>query len=156
VKVTFLLTGKTSKSFVKEHMETLVKRISRYCEFELIELKTERYSNSLPVKEIKKKEAKLILNKITTKDFVIALDENGKQYSSRNFAETLEKYSLTSQRIIFLVGGAFGYDPTVLDRSNAKLSLSSMTFSHQLIRIIFLEQLYRAFTILNNEKYHND
>lgn len=137
-------------------METLVKRISRYCEFELIELKTERYSNSLPVNEIKKKESKLILSKITPKDFVIALDENGKHYSSRKFAETLEKYSLSSQRIIFLVGGAFGYDASVLDRSNAKLSLSSMTFSHQLIRIIFLEQLYRAFTILNNEKYHND
>ncbi len=156
MKITLLLTGKTSKPFIKEHIDALEKRISRYCDFEIIEIKTERYSSALTANEIKKKEAKLILNKIKDKDFLIALDENGKQFSSRKFAEVLERHSLGYQKLVFIVGGAFGFDSKVLERVNTKISLSSMTFTHQLIRVIFLEQLYRAFTILNNEKYHND
>jgi len=106
---------------------------------------------------LKKKEGQLYLNELEPSDRLILLDENGKEFNSRKFASFIEQYQMQSvKHLIFAVGGAYGFSDELKTKATAKVSLSKMTFSHQLIRIIFLEQLYRAFTIINGEKYHND
>ena len=112
---------------------------------------------SLSKFEIKNKEGQLILAKVQATDLLILLDENGKMYTSNEFATFFEKKMIQGKTsIVFVIGGAFGFSKEVYDRANELISLSKMTFSHQLIRIIFLEQLYRSFTILKGEKYHHN
>jgi 23S rRNA (pseudouridine1915-N3)-methyltransferase len=106
---------------------------------------------------LKQKEGEIILNKIEKEDFLILLDENGKEFSSVGFSEFIEKQQIGGRkRLVFQIGGAFGFSDAVYERADAKISLSRMTFSHQMIRLFFVEQLYRAFSILKNEKYHNE
>ncbi len=107
--------------------------------------------------EQKKEESKLILQQILPEDQLILLDEKGKEFSSAGFADFISKKQNASlKRLVFLIGGPFGFDATVYERANIKISLSQMTFSHQMIRLFFLEQLYRAYTILKGEKYHHE
>lgn len=149
--------GKTAFSFVKEGVAEFSKRINRYTGFSEVCIPDVKSGKNHPPTLIKKTEANKILSILKSDDLLILLDEKGKTYRSIEFAKQLNKWQLNSKkRIIFLIGGAWGFDESIYKRADAKLSLSDMTFSHQLIRLIFIEQLYRGFTILNNEKYHNE
>lgn len=156
MKILFLGVGKTKFSALAEMEEIFSKRISHYCKFEYRYLELHKKWNKLPPSALKKKEAELVLNSINPKDHLILLDEKAKQFDSIEFAKKIENFSNRSiNQIVFLVGGAFGFDDSLYQRAQEKISLSKMTFSHQIIRSIFLEQLYRGFTIINNESYHN-
>jgi 23S rRNA (pseudouridine1915-N3)-methyltransferase len=156
MKITLLQLGKTHFKFVDAGFDEFTKRLKHYCKFEsaLFELPTKLKTTDIV--QIKKNEGELLLKKIQPTDFVILLDENGKEYNSVAFAEYLQKLQLHQAHLVFIIGGAFGFSPEVYARANAKVSLSQMTFSHQLIRLIFIEQLYRAFTIIKGEPYHHE
>jgi len=132
------------------------KRLKHYCKFEIVQLELPTKLKSSDSETIKKNEGELLLKKITPTDFIILLDEKGKEYSSVEFANFISKKSVHESSLTFVIGGAYGFSNEVYERANAKLSLSKMTFSHQLIRLIFAEQLYRAFTIIKGEPYHHE
>lgn len=156
MKVEFWVIGKTSFDYLKPGIVTFERRIKRYIPFEVKVIPDIKVSKKEPSQSLKQKEGKRILEQIKPNDYLILLDERGKSLDSVKFANWLERsLQHSSKRIIFQVGGAYGFSEAVYTRANYKLTLSPMTFSHQLIRLIFLEQLYRAFTILNNEPYHN-
>lgn len=156
LKVTLIQIGKTHFSFVDEGFSEFSKRINRYAKFntELLELPSRLKSDQ--IEQIKKNEADLLLKKITPSDYIILLDENGKEFTSVKYAAHFQKLFQHHSHIIFVIGGAYGFHETVYKRANEKLSLSQMTFSHQLIRLIFAEQLYRIFTIIKGEPYHHE
>ncbi len=153
MKITLLLVGKTETEYLINGIKIYQDRLKHYADFSVIEIPALKNTNNLSHKEIKRKEGELILKKITDKDFIILLDDKGKQYSSPEFAAFLDK---TQRPITFIIGGAFGFDDAIYQRANGLLSLSKMTFTHQMIRLLFVEQLYRAMTILNNEAYHHE
>ncbi|MDL2228056.1 23S rRNA (pseudouridine(1915)-N(3))-methyltransferase RlmH [Bacteroidales bacterium OttesenSCG-928-K03] len=156
MKITLLLCGKTSEKWISEGMNIYSKRIKNYISFEEKIIPDLKNSSKLSVNEIKSKEGEQILNEIDTSDFLILLDENGNEFSSISFANELQKQMNSGRkRVVFLIGGPYGFSQEVYKRANMKISLSQMTFSHQIVRVIFLEQLYRAFSILNNEPYHH-
>ncbi len=143
--------------FITEGTNEFQSRISRYNRFSSHTLEISKKFRKAQPEVIKKEESSIIFKHLESSDFLILLDEGGKEFGSRAFAGWLEKQlSFSHKRIVFLIGGAFGFSEEIYQRSNFKLSLSKMTYSHQLIRIIFTEQLYRAFSIIKNEKYHND
>ncbi|MBL7801935.1 MAG: 23S rRNA (pseudouridine(1915)-N(3))-methyltransferase RlmH [Chitinophagales bacterium] len=155
MKINLILLGKTTEKSIADLSLFYQNKLKHYVNFELtvIENSSIRFENPDLVKEA---EAKLMLKKILPSDWVVLLDENGKTYSSVPFANQLQTWmNMGRKQICFVVGGAFGFHTSVYERADAKLSLSSMTFSHQLVRPVFLEQLYRAFTILKNEPYHH-
>lgn len=150
--ITLICTGKTSEKYVSEGMKIYIGRLTHYCKFNLLEIESGKGNET----EIRKKESENILKKIGDKDFLILLDEKGKEFSSVEFAKTLTHHqNISTKNLIFVIGGAYGFSEEVYKRANLKIALSKMTFPHQLVRIIFLEQLYRAFTILKGEKYHH-
>ena len=156
MKIEFRLVGKTNESYLKEGIAIYNKRITHYLPYSMDILPDIKQAGKLKPAQIKTKEGELILSKINKGDFLILLDEKGKTYTSVKFAQYIsQQLQQSHHRIIFQVGGAFGFSEAVYKRANAKLSLSDMTFSHQMIRLFFTEQLYRAMTILRNEKYHN-
>lgn len=133
------------------------KRIKQYQAFSIETLQESKKLNDTQKEKIKQTEATAILKKLEAQDMLILLDEKGKSFTSIQFATELQKYFNTGRKkIVFLIGGAYGFDESVYQRSNALISFSSFTFSHQIIRVMFMEQLYRAFTILNNEHYHHE
>ncbi len=149
--------GKTSHEYLKEGMSMYEKRMKRYISFSFIEIPDIKNAKNLHKEVLKKKEGELILKKVGKNDFIILLDEKGKELTSKQMAATLEKKFLPmGKKIIFIIGGAYGFSEEIYDRANMKISLSKMTFSHQMVRLFFIEQLYRAFTIINNEPYHHD
>ncbi len=157
MEIVFLLTGATDETYLKEGMEKYASRISHYIRFSTAEIKLNRREMKKPPDELMKAEAAAVEKYLEPGDFLVILDEHGRQYSSREFSGFLQKkMNAGTKRLIFLVGGAWGFDPAIKKRAGASLSVSKMTFPHQLIRVIFMEQLYRAFTILRNEPYHND
>lgn len=157
MKVEFWVVGKTNFDFLKPGITTFEKRIKRYIPFEIKVLADIKVSKKEPPQSLKQKEGKKILQDIKPNDYLVLLDERGKQFTSVQFAQWMERsLQHSSKRLIFQVGGAYGFSEEVYKRANAQITLSKMTFSHQLIRLIFLEQLYRAFAILNNEPYHNE
>lgn len=157
MKITFLTVGKTTFPFVKEGCDIFIKRIRHYTTFEYIEIPELKNTSSLSKEQIKEKEAELILKYVKNTDKVVLLDERGKNFTSIEWSKELEKEIVSGTRsLIFIVGGAYGFSKTIYERANGKLSLSSMTFSHQIIRLFFIEQLYRAFTIIKGEPYHNE
>lgn len=157
MKIEFWIIGKTDKAYLKEGIEIYEKRIKRYLPFELQLIPDVKNAGKLAPEQLKLKEEKLILSKLKPEDYLILLDEKGKVFSSVEYATFIEKLLTQShKRLIFQVGGAYGFSKAIYSRANAKLSLSKMTFSHQMIRLFFLEQTYRALTILNNEPYHNE
>lgn len=148
--------GLTSQSFVAEGIKEFEGRISKYCSFERIDLLSVKISPESKPEELKKKEAPVLLKQVSEGDYLVLLDENGKMYNSVQFAAQLQKIMNRGvKNICFMIGGAYGFDETVYERANEKTALSAMTFSHQLVRLIFSEQLYRALTILKGEKYHH-
>lgn len=156
MKVKFLVVGKTAFDYLKVGEEIYQDRLKHYCSFERIEVQDVKNPKNLSKDEIKRKEASSILAKLSPNDFLVLLDENGKELSSVELANWIEKRNLLPQNIVFLIGGAYGFDSSLYERMNLKLALSKMTFSHQMVRIIFLEQLYRAFTITKGEPYHHE
>ena len=155
MEIVLLSIGKTNKMYAQEMILEYKKRLSRYTKFTVNEIRlSSKKINSKS--ELLKRESSLFLNHITDKDYVILLDENGTNYTSINFAQKVEKLRILHKRIIFLIGGAYGFSEILHKNSNEKMSLSRMTFSHQMAKIFFIEQLYRAFTILNHHPYHNE
>ena len=156
MKVELWMIGKTNKQYLKDGMAIYQKRLAKYIPFQVELLPDIKSAKNLKAFQIKKKEGEQILSKIDKKDFLILLDENGKSFTSIAFAKFIEQQLQTSYRkIIFLIGGAYGFSEEVYQRANYKIALSKMTFSHQMVRVFFMEQLYRAMTILRNEPYHN-
>jgi 23S rRNA (pseudouridine1915-N3)-methyltransferase len=156
MKITLLQFGKTHFKFVDTGFDEFAGRLKHYTRFEQTVMELPAKLRSADGEQVKKAEAELLLKKIQPTDYLILLDEKGATYNSREFAGTLQKLANTYASCVFVIGGAFGFSQQVYDRANAKLSLSKMTFSHQLIRLIFIEQLYRAYTIMKGEPYHND
>jgi 23S rRNA (pseudouridine1915-N3)-methyltransferase len=156
MKITLIQTGKTHFDFVEDGFGVFVKRLKHYCKFEtqLVELPT-RLKSSDP-EQVKKHEGELLLKKIAPTDFLVLLDEQGKEFASKEFAAFIQKQSLHHAALTFVIGGAYGFSKELYERADMKISLSKMTFSHQLIRLIFAEQLYRAFTIIRGEPYHHE
>lgn len=151
-----LETGKTRSKEVAAISADYYQRIGRYLPFEKTVLPDIKNTRKLSEMEQNRKEGELILKEIQAGDHLILLDDKGKTFSSEKFAGHLQKLMNQGiKRLVFVIGGPYGFSPEVYARANEKLSLSSMTFSHQLVRCIFGEQLYRAFTILNNEPYHH-
>ena len=156
MKITFLTVGKTEDAYLKDGIDKYVKRLKHYTKLVIIELDELKNTKALTTEQQKAKEAELILKKITPLDHVVLLDENGADLTSKQFAAYIEKREVGSvSHIVFVVGGPYGFDQSVYERSNDKLSLSSMTFSHQMVRLFFIEQLYRAYTIIKGEPYHH-
>lgn len=155
MKITIIWIGKTNEKYLTHGMDIFAKRLKHYCQYEVIEIKdVKKFANT---QDLKVKEGQEILSKIDNEDFLVLLDEGGQQYTSVKFSKYLEEQQVRGTRkMTFVVGGAFGFSDEVYQRANYKFSLSKMTFSHQMIRLFFYEQLYRAFTILRNEKYHNE
>lgn len=155
MKIDFWVIGKNNEKFIDEGIQAYLKKIKHFTEVNF-----QVFADIKGIKDsaiLKEKEAEKYLSKIDTDDYVILLDENGNTFSSRKFAQFIEQRQNQSvKKCIFIVGGAFGFNDKLYQRANMKISLSNMTFSHQLIRIIFLEQLYRAYTIIHNFPYHND
>ena len=148
--------GKTNFPYLKEGIEIYTKRIKKYGKFGIIEIPDVKFANKLSKEELKLKESQEVLKKLVQKDFLILLDENGKEFNSISFSNEIEKLQMTrSGKIVFLIGGAYGFSKELYERADRKISLSQMTFSHQMIRLFFVEQLYRAFSIINKEPYHH-
>lgn len=148
-----IVVGKTKESFFTASEAEYLKRLQRYTKLDYIVVpasKNETDSNKCLLQE-----ETAILNKIRDNDFLILLDEGGKQYNSISFAEQLNQWTIKQSNICFVIGGAFGFSDKVKQRADSSLSLSKLTFPHHMVRTIFLEQIYRAFTILNGGKYHN-
>jgi len=155
MKILFLCIGKTQYSFLQQGELEYINRLKHYIKIDYVTIADIKNTKSLSIEEVKKREGELFLTKIATNDFVILLDEGGKMYSSLNFAYFIKKNMILSKRIVFVVGGSYGFSPAVYLRANHMISLSPMTFSHQMIRMFFFEQLYRATTILENHPYHH-
>lgn len=157
MKITFLTVGKTEDAYLKDGIDKYVKRLKHYTKLELIDLPELKNTKALTEQQQKTKEAELILKKIGPLDYVILLDEKGMELTSKQFSAYIDKKQVGStSSLVFVVGGPYGFDQSVYDRANDKLSLSRMTFSHQMIRLFFVEQLYRAFTIMKGEPYHHE
>jgi 23S rRNA (pseudouridine1915-N3)-methyltransferase len=156
MKVELWAIGKTNEQYLDTGIQIFEKRLKNYLPFSLVILPDVKTKTSDP-DQLKKEEGKLILSKLAPDDWLVLLDERGQQFHSIGFSKWLEKRLGDSRRkMVILIGGAFGFSPDVYTRANESLSLSSMTFSHQMVRLFCLEQLYRAMTILRNEPYHNE
>ena len=157
MKITLLTVGKTDIKWVSEGLEVYASRLRHYLPFEMKEIPELKNVSALSREQIKQTEGKLILKNIKDSDEVILLDERGKEYRSVEFAAFLEKrMALSSRDIVFVIGGAYGFSQEVYERSNGKVALSKMTFSHQMVRTIFVEQLSRECTIIKGESYHHE
>jgi len=157
MKILLLLMGKTGQKYLQEGISVYEGRLKHYISYSREEIPDIKGKSSLNRNQIKEQEGGLILKKVENGDLLVLLDENGKDMSSVEFSIKLEKWSLSGVKsIVFAIGGAYGFSDAVYERANDKLSLSKMTFSHQMVRLFFTEQLYRAFTILKGEPYHHE
>ena len=148
--------GKTDNKALQSLIDDYTKRLGHYIKFELEVIQDIKNVKNLSEAQQKQKEGELILGKVQTSDTLVLLDEYGKQYSSITFSEYLQKLMNSGiKRLVFVIGGPYGFSTEVYDKAHAKLSLSKMTFSHQMVRLFVVEQLYRGFTILRNEPYHH-
>lgn len=157
MKITLLTVGKTDRDWVRQGLDIYVSRLKHYIPFNIVEIPELKNVSALSREQIKAKEGELIMKNLRPADDVILLDEKGKEYSSVEFARVLQdKISYTGKDIVFVIGGAYGFSDEVYRRAGSKISMSRMTFSHQMVRVIFAEQIYRAFTIMRNEPYHHE
>lgn len=156
MKIILCSIGKPHEAYIKQGVEDFTKRINNYFTAEWLLISPPKNAASLPETELKKGEARLVLQTVQGDDFLILLDERGKQITSPQFAQLLQqKANESSKRMVFLIGGAYGVEEVLFKRANYVLSLSQMVFPHMLVRLILAEQVYRACTILRNEKYHH-
>jgi len=156
MKVHFWVIGKTTDHYLIPGIEEYIKRLKRYCQFEYIELPAAKIGKNATEQDTKTKEAIVVLEKLQKSDFLAVMDEVGKEFTSRKFADFIANHQMRgTKRLIFLIGGAYGFSNKIYERADIKIALSQMTFTHQMVRLIFTEQLYRAFTITKGEKYHH-
>lgn len=156
MKITLIAVGKTEDKYLIEGIEKYLNRLKHYINLTIVVIPDLKNTKSLSEAQQKTKEAELIAKQINPTDVVVLLDEKGKKHSSVSFSDYLNKQMIGSvQNLVFIIGGPYGFDETIYKRSNTSISLSEMTFSHQMVRLFFVEQLYRAFTILKNEPYHH-
>jgi 23S rRNA (pseudouridine1915-N3)-methyltransferase len=157
MKITLIAIGKTDDAYILEGITKYLKRLKHYIKFELVIIPDLKNSKNLTEDEQKTKEAELFFKLIQSTDQLVALDEKGIEFTSTQFADFINKKMIGSvQNLVFLIGGPYGFDQKIYQRANYKISLSKMTFSHQMIRLFFVEQAYRAFTILKGEPYHHE
>ncbi len=152
--VKLLVVGPTKEKYFKQSEEEYLKRLRKYCKLHYVVVNSSKNSSNRD--ECLAQEQNSILKNIAESDYVLLLDEHGTQYSSRSFSKKLNELLVNKSNLVFVIGGAFGFSDAISIRSDGKWSLSNLTFPHHMVRTVFLEQLYRGFTILNGEKYHND
>jgi 23S rRNA (pseudouridine1915-N3)-methyltransferase len=156
MQIKLLAIGKTNNKQLQQLIEDYQKRLSHYIKFSLEIIPDLKKTKNLTETQLKQKEGELILNKISNTDVLILLDENGKQLNSVEFSNYLQKHMNSGiKQLVFVIGGPYGFSQEVYNKAQGKLSLSKMTFSHQMVRLFFIEQLYRGFTILKGEPYHH-
>jgi 23S rRNA (pseudouridine1915-N3)-methyltransferase len=156
MKISLIVVGKTDETYLQKGVDIYLKRISHYLPFKMLIIPDIKNSKNMSEAQQKDREGELILQQLSSMDELILLDENGMAYTSLNFANFLEKKMISgSKRIVFVIGGPYGFSPRVYESALMKISLSSMTFSHQMVRLIFAEQLYRALSIIKGEPYHH-
>ncbi|MEI7525622.1 MAG: 23S rRNA (pseudouridine(1915)-N(3))-methyltransferase RlmH [Mariniphaga sp.] len=157
MKILLLTIGNTDKKYIKEGIDDYIKRLSFYIPFETRVIPDLKNRNALSVDLQKEKEGQLIMNQVQTGDYLILLDERGTEFTSVEFSKWIEKRMIAGIRqIVFIIGGPYGFSKLIYQRSDFKISLSQLTFSHQMVRLIFVEQVYRAMTIIKNEPYHHE
>ena len=157
MNIVLLVIGKTNENYLLDALLKYQKRLKHYIRFEIFEIPYIKNIKKKSSCELKKKEGELILKHVKSTDHLVLLDEKGKDFTSVEFADKLQAWMLSGKkRLVFVCGGAYGFSDEIYKRQNEKLSLSKMTFSHQMARVFFIEQVYRAYTILNNEPYHNE
>ena len=157
MKINLILVGKTNSNTFQGIIDDYSERIKHYTPFEVTVIPELKNTKSLTQEQQKKMEGDLILKLLQDSDYVVLLDEHGKELRSIEFATWMsKKQQSVSRRLVFIIGGPYGFSSDIYGRANEKLSLSKMTFSHQMVRMIFVEQLYRAFTIIKGEQYHHE
>src|SRR5690606_3170105 len=157
MKITLVCIGKTDDKYIQEGIDKYNKRLKHYITFNIVVLPDVKNVKNLSQSQQKEKEAELFNKHIQNTDYVVLLDERGKEYSSIEFSSFLEKKMIASvQHIVFLVGGPYGFSEEIKQRANSLVSLSKMTFSHQMVRLFFIEQIYRDYTIMKGEPYHHE
>lgn len=157
MEIVLLTVGKTTQIFVQSGIDNYLKRLRRYIPYQIISLPDVKGTKALTPDLQKEKEGEAILNYLSPSDLCILLDEHGKEYTSMDFAAFIQKTLLSGRkRAVFVIGGPYGFSQPVYARSDTKISLSKMTFTHEMIRLFFTEQLYRAMTILRHEPYHHE
>ena len=156
MNIKLIVVSKTDVPYIQAGLDEYISRLKHYCPFEMLTIPALKNAGSLSIEELKEREGQLILRQVEKADQVVLLDEHGKEYSSVAFADYLQRQMNAGTRTLaFVIGGAFGFSPAVYAAAQSQISLSQMTFNHQMVRLFFLEQLYRAHTILHHEKYHN-
>ena len=157
MKILLIQIEKTTDTYLQEGVKVYTERLKNYISLNTETISMPKSVRQKPFEEQRKAEAVEIQKLIDSSDFLVCMDEHGKQFTSVQFADFLNKRMVSGcKRVVFIIGGPFGIDKTILDKSSYVLSLSNMTFSHQMIRLFFCEQLYRGFSILKNEKYHHE
>ena len=157
MKIVLLAIGKTNEEYLIEGISQYQKRLQHYTQFETLEIPNIKNGKNFSNVELMKKEGRVILEQLNPSDHLVLLDDKGKDFSSFKFSEKLQGWMLSGKkRLVFVVGGAYGFSDEVYQRGNEELSLSKMTFPHQMVRLFFVEQIYRGYTILNNEPYHHE
>ncbi|MGO1244305.1 MAG: 23S rRNA (pseudouridine(1915)-N(3))-methyltransferase RlmH [Sphingobacterium sp.] len=157
MKITLICIGKTDEKFVIMGVEIYLKRLKHYINFDLVIIPDIKNAKNLTQDQQKAKEGEYILKQVGNADFLVLLDERGKEFHSVGFSQYLEQKMISSvNNLVFVVGGPYGFSNEVYQRANQQMSLSKMTFSHQMIRLFFIEQLYRGFTIIKGEPYHHE
>jgi len=157
MKITLIAIGKTEDKYLIEGIDKYLNRLKHYINFSMFVIPDVKNTKNLTEAQQKTKEAELILKQLNNSNVVVLLDEKGKKYTSVQYSQYINKQMVGSaQNLVFIIGGPYGFDESIYKRANSSISLSDMTFSHQMVRLFFVEQLYRAFTILKNEPYHHE
>lgn len=157
MRINLLCIGKTDDKEIQNLIKYYQNRLPKHWNFEIIEIADVKNAKNLSPELLKKEEGKLFLNQTENSDFIVLLDEKGKQFTSREFAAKIDHWMNSSvKKVSFFIGGAYGFSDEIYERANEKMSLSKMTFTHQMIRLFFVEQIYRADQILQGKPYHND
>lgn len=156
MKTELILVGKTNDKHFQTGIDDYCQRIGHYMSFSITVIPELKNTKSLSFQQQKEREGELILAKLQSSDHVVLLDEHGKDFRSVEFARWIEQKNASVRRLVFVIGGPYGFSETVYSRANEKISLSKMTFSHQMVRLVFVEQIYRACTIIKGEPYHHE
>lgn len=157
MKIELAVIGKTSIGYLKQGIDEYIKRLKHYVPFEIKYIDDIKNTKNISEDQQKRTEGAKILSLLDKSDFVVLLDEHGKEYTSMQYSSFIQKRMLSgAKKVVFVIGGPYGFSQEVYDRANDKISFSKMTFNHEMIRLIFTEQLYRAYTIINHEPYHHE
>lgn len=157
MKIELAVIGKTSIGYLKQGIDEYIKRLKHYVPFEIKYIDDIKNTKNISEDQQKRTEGAKILSLLDKSDFVVLLDEHGKEYTSMQYSSFIQKRMLSgTKKVVFVIGGPYGFSQEVYDRANDKISFSKMTFNHEMIRLIFTEQLYRAYTIINHEPYHHE